>query len=85
VRAYLDPSSQDDEEGYIHNPDFPQLPATVPLTYTLTMVACLSGKPEERPTFGQLVTVLADVEAEVTSGCYLNSEGAAQVRLIAYL
>jgi hypothetical protein len=52
----------------------------VPLTYTLMMVACLSEKPGDRPNFDQIVTVLQDIKDEVSSGCYLNSEGTPQVR-----
>ena len=41
-------------EQYTMQPSFPALPTAVPLTYTLTMHACLSTAPEERPTFEQV-------------------------------
>lgn len=39
---------------YVVHPAFPELPATVPLTFTLTMHACLSLTPSERPSFEQV-------------------------------
>lgn len=50
----------DDEEGeeYVISAQFPEMPASVPLTYTLAMHACLSAAPEERPTFEQVPFVL---------------------------
>lgn len=39
---------------YTMNPAFPDLPSSVPLTYTLVMHACLSAAPAERPTFAQV-------------------------------
>eukprot|EP00892_Ulva_mutabilis_P009198 jgi/Ulvmu1/6650/UM003_0288.1 len=56
---------------------FPNVPASVPLTYTLTMKACLSERPEERPRFKQVTTLLSDAALEVASGEYVNSEGTA--------
>jgi len=58
------------------HPAFPELPASVPLTYTLTMLACLSERPEDRPTFTHVLTVLLDVVAEVAQGTFINSDGA---------
>jgi hypothetical protein len=58
---------------------FPQLPASVPLTYTLLMKACLSSNPLSRPSFSQVLTILSDVSEEVLRGCYINSEGWLQV------
>lgn len=62
-------------------PAFPALPATVPLTYTLTVVACLSARPQDRPSFQQLLTVLEDIETEVARGQYVDSDGCVQARL----
>ena len=62
------------------HPDFPRVPASVPLTYTLTMVACLSERPEDRPSFSQAIDVLADVVGEVQRGAYINSDGVTLVR-----
>ena len=36
------------------HPDFPEVPVGIPLTYTLTMHACLSAAPAERPNFEQV-------------------------------
>lgn len=60
---------------FVPHPDFPRVPASVPLTYTLTMVACLSERPEDRPSFTQAIDVLADVVGEVRQGSYINSDG----------
>jgi hypothetical protein len=76
--AASDHGAEDNE--YVAHPDFPKLPASVPLSFTLTMVACLSAKPEERPSFPQVISVLEDVEAEVARGYYMNSIGVTQVR-----
>jgi hypothetical protein len=62
------------------HPDFLDVPAPTPLTYTLTMKASLSIKPEDRPEFSQLLVLLADVRAEVAAGQYLDSQGRVQVR-----
>lgn len=62
------------------NPQFPNLPTTVPLTYTLTMQACLSERRSERPSFAQITTILADLSTEVARGNYINSLGHIQVR-----
>ena len=50
------PGSGVDEEWayeYVPHPDFMDLPKAAPLTFTLTMHACLSLNPAERPTFEQ--------------------------------
>lgn len=64
---------------YEVDPAFPALPASVPLTYALTMEACLSPTPEERPAFAQVLTLLADVDAEIALGEYVNAAGRVQV------
>jgi hypothetical protein len=43
------------EVEYVIFPTFPELPSSVPLTYTLAMHACLSMEPIERPTFAQVL------------------------------
>lgn len=65
-----------------HHPAFPDLPASVPLTYTLSMHACLSERPTERPSFAQVATLLRDVVVEVSDGCYVNSHARVQVRFL---
>ena len=53
----LEPEEDEEAEKqkvYVINPEFPRLPSSVPLTYTLTMVACLCSNPDERPTFAQV-------------------------------
>jgi hypothetical protein len=64
----------------VHHPAWPDLPASAPLTYTLTMQACLSPQPEERPDFVAVLTLLADVCAEVNTGTYVDSNGRDKVR-----
>jgi hypothetical protein len=64
---------------YVRHPDFPHLPASVPLTYTLTMQACLSESHGERPTFEQVIVLLRDLCAEVAKGQYIDTAGCLQV------
>eukprot|EP00892_Ulva_mutabilis_P009188 jgi/Ulvmu1/6641/UM003_0279.1 len=68
---------------FTRHPDFPDLPSSVPLTYTLAMKACLSRDPGQRPTFGQLQTIISDLQDEVARGHYINSQGRAQGSLAA--
>lgn len=42
------------EVQYMAHPAFPDVPEATPLTYTLTMHACLCMSPAERPTFDQV-------------------------------
>jgi hypothetical protein len=65
---------------FTRHPGFPDLPADVPLTYALTMHACLCELPGDRPTFSDVVTLLDDTCAEVASGSYLNLKGTRRVR-----
>jgi hypothetical protein len=69
-----------DPNAFVHHPKFPSLPVTVPLTFTLTMKACLSEVPSERPTFGQIGTIFEDLWFEVDTGTYINSSGQVMVR-----
>lgn len=73
------PSRTKESKKFSRHPDFPKLPASVPLTYTLTMTACLSQIPKERPTFQQLQRILSDLGDEVGRGFYINGQGRAQV------
>ena len=59
----------------MRHPMFPDLPASVPLTYVLSMKACLSELPRERPSFEDLTTLLEDCSSEVLTGSYTNSMG----------
>lgn len=63
------------DQGFRTHPLFPSLPSSVPLTYTLTLKACLSEKPSERPSFEQLLSILDDMVGEVATGVYLNARG----------
>ena len=74
------PSRPKPSKTFSRHPDFPNLPASVPLTYALTMTACLSDVPSERPTFLQLQQILSDLGDEVARGFYINGQGRAQVR-----
>jgi hypothetical protein len=64
----------------MRHPDFPHLPDSVPMTYTLAMKACLSLMPKDRPSFQELETLLGDLCVEIASGSYLNSDGVTVVR-----
>jgi hypothetical protein len=68
------------EKAFDRHPEYPALPATVPLTYTLTMKACLSETPADRPTFSNILVLLEDLVNEVAQGSYVNSNGSVQVR-----
>lgn len=61
------------------NPRFPWLPKETPLTYTLTMKACLSRTASERPTASQLRTLISDMRREVSQGRYVCTEGSIMV------
>eukprot|EP00892_Ulva_mutabilis_P012771 jgi/Ulvmu1/9867/UM057_0021.1 len=63
---------------YLMHPAFPELPEGAPLTFTLTMHACLSPAPTDRPTFDQVQTLFNDLEDEIQSGKYINSQGQPQ-------
>lgn len=69
------------EDSFQQHPDFPYLPASVPLTYTLTMKACLSERPDDRPSFAHLTVLLEDLLHEVAHGSYINSLGKMEVRI----
>jgi hypothetical protein len=62
------------------HPSYPCLPSRVPLIYTLTMQACVSSIPSDRPTFDQAAQLLEDTAMEVAGGVYVDSEGKRQVR-----
>lgn len=72
----------EDPNTFVHHPRFPSLPLTVPLTFTLTMKACLSELPNERPTFGQIATIFEDLVFEVDTGTYISSSGQVMVRTV---
>jgi serine/threonine protein kinase len=67
---------------FTRHPEFPNLPVSVPLTYVLTIEACLIDDPDERPTFGQLFEILSDLSEEVARGYYINGQGRAQVPVL---
>lgn len=66
----------------MRHPDYPHLPDTVPMTYTLAMKACLSHHPKDRPSFPQILTILHDLKAETETGTYINSGGCLAVRML---
>jgi hypothetical protein len=45
---------EDTEVEFAMNPLFPEMPSSVPLTYTLMLHACLSVGPSDRPTAAQV-------------------------------
>lgn len=65
---------------YDVHPEYPTLRDNIPLTYALTMKACLRQHAMERPTFDQILELLDDVSAEVRRGKYLDGDGRARVR-----
>jgi serine/threonine protein kinase len=67
------------EDQYIAHPEFAALPPDAPLTFALTMKACLSSKHVERPTFNQILQLLRDLQKEVARGSYVDSAGRVQV------
>lgn len=66
---------------YDINPSYPNLAPYVPLTYALTLHACLRDHHRERPTFAQVIALLEGVQQEVASGEYVDLSGAKRVRL----
>jgi hypothetical protein len=56
------------------------MPESVPLDYTLTVAACLSQTPADRPTFEELLVLLEDMEREAARGQYVNSAAIMKVR-----
>eukprot|EP00892_Ulva_mutabilis_P009184 jgi/Ulvmu1/6638/UM003_0276.1 len=54
---------------------FPDLPGSVPMTYTLTVKACTSPQLGDRPSFKQIARILTDLEHEVATGTYIDSNG----------
>lgn len=75
----------DYNDQYEIHPEFPLLDSSVPLTYTLTMKACLSQKYTERPSFTQVLQLLNDVQIEVSKGRYMDGTGSVQVRRVGAL
>ena len=51
-------ADDDEEVEYVMNAAFPEMPPSVPLTYTLTVHACLSATPSERPSISQVLPLL---------------------------
>lgn len=68
------------QQHFALHPLFPHLPADTPLTYTLTMQACLCEEPYDRPSFANVATLLQDMQDEISTGQYLNSDGVLRVR-----
>jgi hypothetical protein len=68
-----------DSTDFVQHSSFPSMPESVPLAYTLTVAACLSETPRDRPTFEELLVLLSDMEREVAEGQYVNSAAVNQV------
>lgn len=62
------------------HPDFPFMPSSVPLCFTVGMASCLSQQPQERPTFTQVLAWLRKLTDEVAAGQFVDSRGLVQVR-----
>ena len=72
-------AAQADEEWeyeYTPHPDFPELPRAAPLTFTLTMHACLSHNPSERPTFRQVRSAADTMPLRPAAGLWLPAGAA---------
>ena len=52
----------------------------MPLTYALTLHACLRDHHRERPTFAQVIALLEGVMQEVATGEYVDLAGEQRVR-----
>jgi serine/threonine protein kinase len=74
------PYAHDNDAGTVHHPYFPTFHPECPLSYALLAVSCLSPKPEDRPTFDEILCVIMDLKAELRQGHYINREGCIQVR-----
>lgn len=74
------PYTYDSDAGTVHHPCFPTFHPQCPLSYALLAVSCLSPKPEDRPTFDEILRVIMDLKAELRQGHYINREGCVQVR-----
>eukprot|EP00892_Ulva_mutabilis_P002023 jgi/Ulvmu1/11821/UM080_0032.1 len=68
-------ASEDKEVDFRLHSQFPQLPWSTPLTYMLTMRACLNADPAERPKFEQIQGLLRDLGEEIGSGSYTDTIG----------
>jgi hypothetical protein len=68
-----------DDTTFVQRAEYPRLPASVPLSYTLTMAACLSERPSDRPSFSHLLVLLHDMAIDAATGQYINSVGVLQV------
>jgi hypothetical protein len=67
-----------DERFEVH-PEFPFMPSSVPLMFTVGMASCLSLNPQDRPTFTEVLGWLKTLSDEVAAGQYVDSRGAVQV------
>ena len=66
---------------YDINPSYPNLDSVTPLTYALTLHACLRDHYRERPTFEQVIDLLEGVQREVMFGEYTDLGGGLRVRI----
>jgi hypothetical protein len=56
-------------------------PSAAPLTFTLTMKACLAQSAADAPSFAQLCTLLEDISTEIQAPQYVDSDGNMRARL----
>ena len=61
---------------YERHPKFPSFDVAVPTKYSQLGTACMSRDPNKRPTFVQIVQVLASLELELPKKDQDSSRGA---------
>jgi hypothetical protein len=66
---------------FVRHPRFLKFGSTVPLTYSLLAMACLSVRPEERPCFEEVLAILHSLNEEIATGSYGDTTGRTQVCL----
>ena len=57
------------------HPMFPKFKATTPLNYTLLSRSCMSVEMENRPTFGDIITVCQSLQHKVNKRLHVDVHG----------